>query len=180
MDTVADKKLYEGLFLVDSGQAAGDWDGTLGAIETVLKRADAQVVAMRKWSERRLAYDVDHKSRGTYILCYFKADGSRIAGIEKDVQLSDRIMRVLILSTEGRPAELLEQDITGKTAERQEAGDREAGKAPAPGPQAQEAQAKTEGEPPAAEQDVAAETDAAPDVEGQAPAADAQEPSQRI
>jgi small subunit ribosomal protein S6 len=105
--------LYEGMFLVDSAMAAADWDGTLGVIENVLKRADAEVVVMRKWDERRLAYEIDHKSRGTYILCYFKADTQRIAGIEKDVQLSEKVMRVLILTTEGRPAEMVERDIAG-------------------------------------------------------------------
>lgn len=110
---MAVKRLYEGMFLVDSAMAAADWEGTLGIIETVLKRADADVVVMRKWDERRLAYEIDHKSRGTYILCYFKADTQKIAGIEKDVQLSEKIMRVLVLGTEGRPAEMIEQDIAG-------------------------------------------------------------------
>jgi small subunit ribosomal protein S6 len=110
---MAVQRLYEGMFLVDSAMAAADWDGTLAIIENFLKRANAEVVVMRKWDERRLAYDIDRKSRGTYILCYFKADTQRIAGIEKDVQLSEKVMRVLILTTEGRPAEMVERDIAG-------------------------------------------------------------------
>lgn len=110
---MAARRLYEGMFLVDSALATADWDGMLAVIENILKRADAEVVAVRKWGERKLAYDIEHKSRGTYILCYFKADGRRIRGIEKDVQLNEKIMRVLILSTEKRPPELIEQDIAG-------------------------------------------------------------------
>ena len=85
------KRLYEGMFLVDSALAAADWDGTLEVINTILKRADAEVVGMRKWQERKLAYDIDHKTRGTYILTYFKADSQRIAGIEKDMLLSEKM-----------------------------------------------------------------------------------------
>lgn len=117
METVA-KRLYEGMFLVDSAQAAADWDGTLSVINTILKRADAEVVSMEKWQERKLAYDIDHKTRGTYILCYFKADGVRIAGIEKDVQLSEKVMRVLVLGTEKRPPEMIERDIKGELEEK--------------------------------------------------------------
>jgi small subunit ribosomal protein S6 len=106
-------RLYEGMFLVDSALATADWEGTLAVVENILKRAEAEVVAIRKWGERKLAYDIDHKSRGTYILAYFKADGRRIAGIEKDVLLSEKIMRVLILGTEKRPPELIEADIKG-------------------------------------------------------------------
>jgi len=116
LETVA-KRLYEGMFLVDSGLAAADWEGTVGVIENILKRADAEVVALRKWGERRLAFEIAHKSRGTYILSYFRADPQRIAGLEKDVQLSEKVMRVLVLGTEKRPADVLEADITGVTKE---------------------------------------------------------------
>jgi small subunit ribosomal protein S6 len=92
------KKLYEAMFLVDSTQAS-DWDKVVKIIETVLKRSDAEIVAIRNWAERKLAYDIDHKSRGAYALCFFRADGSSIPNIEKDVQLSEQILRVLILST---------------------------------------------------------------------------------
>ena len=99
------KKLYEAMFLVDSAQAASDWDGITGAIETILKRAEAEIVSMKKWDERRLAYDIQKKNRGTYILCYFRADGQKISAIERDVKLTERIMRVLILSAETRSQE---------------------------------------------------------------------------
>ena len=110
---MAVNRLYEGMFLVDSTLAAADWDGTLAMIENILKRADAEIVVLRKWDERRLAYDIEHKSRGTYILAYFKADTQRIGGIEKDVQLNEKIMRVLILTTEGRPQDVIDRDIAG-------------------------------------------------------------------
>jgi small subunit ribosomal protein S6 len=102
------------MFLVDSALATADWEGTLAFVENILKRADAEVVAIRKWGERKLAYDIDHKTRGTYIMAYFKADGRRITGIEKDVQLSEKIMRVLILGTEKRPPQMIEADIKGE------------------------------------------------------------------
>ena len=112
------KRLYEGMFLVDSAQAAADWEGTMSVIETILQRADAEVVAMRKWQERKLAYEIDHKTRGTYILTYFKADSQRIAGIEKDVLLSEKVMRVLVLGTEKRPESMLKRDISGEPEEK--------------------------------------------------------------
>lgn len=112
----ATKRLYEAMFLVDSAQAASDWDGTLAAVNNILKRADAEVVTLRKWGDKKLAYEIDHKSRGMYILCYFKAEGGRIPGIERDVQLSEKVLRVLILSTEGRPAEDIDRDIAGVSA----------------------------------------------------------------
>jgi small subunit ribosomal protein S6 len=131
LETVV-KRLYEAMFLVDSAQAAADWEGTLSVINNILQRADAEVVAIRKWQERKLAYDIDRKTRGTYILCYFKADGRRISGIEKDVQLSEKVMRVLVLTTEKRPPEMIERDITGVTEEKSPEAPGEAPKAEKP------------------------------------------------
>jgi ribosomal protein S6 len=112
------KKLYEAMFLVDSTQAS-DWDTVVKTIETVLKRSDAEIVAIRNWAERKLAYEIDHKTRGAYALCFFKADGSSIPNIEKDVQLSEQILRALILSTETREKRDIEKDMHGTQDEKQ-------------------------------------------------------------
>jgi small subunit ribosomal protein S6 len=87
----------------------------MGAIETVLKRADAEVLVRRKWSDRRLCYDMGKVTRGTYILCYFNADPLRIAGLEKDIRLSETILRSLILRADERPEGFNERDMAEKT-----------------------------------------------------------------
>ncbi len=120
MEAVVGKKLYEGMFLVDSAQAS-DWDATIATLEKVLERADAEDVSMSKWDERRLAYEINGKNRGTYILCYFRADGEKIREIEKAVQLSERVMRVLILSAEQMTAEDVEKDTPATRVEKEAA-----------------------------------------------------------
>lgn len=116
----ATTKLYEGMFLVDSTLAGSDWDGVIATIENILRRSQAEILSLKKWGERRLAYEIDHKSRGTYILCYFNADGNSIREIERAVKLSDRIMRVLILKVEKNMLQELEADIYGTAEQRQE------------------------------------------------------------
>jgi small subunit ribosomal protein S6 len=149
---MAVKRLYEGMFLVDSALATADWEGTVAFIENILKRAEAEIVVLRKWDERKLAYDVEHKSRGTYILTYFRADTQRIGGIEKDVQLSEKVMRVLILGTEDRPQEMIDRDIAGQPLQRERApGPQETAEGSGPG----ETGEGEEGEPVTEEEGVA-------------------------
>lgn len=119
MKTVTKKKLYEGMFLVDSARAGADWDGINAAIRKILGRAEAEIVSIRKWDDRRLAYEIKHVSRGTYILAYFRADGQNIQGIEKAVQLSEKILRVLILSAEHMTAEDMDKDTPATKAEKE-------------------------------------------------------------
>lgn len=119
METVAKKNLYEGMFLVDSAEAGTDWDGVVGTIRKMLEKAKAEIVSIRKWDDRRLAYDIRGVSRGTYIICYFRVDGQKIQDIEKSVQLSERIMRVLILNAEHMTAEDIEKDTPAARAEKE-------------------------------------------------------------
>ena len=107
------------MFLVDSAKAASNWEGVNAAIKKILDRAEAEIVSMRKWDDRKLAYTIRGTSRGTYILCYFKADGQKVQGIEKDVQLSENVIRVLILTTEQMTKEDIEKETPATKAEKE-------------------------------------------------------------
>ena len=115
------KKLYEGLFLVDSAEAAADWDGIITRIKNVLEKAGAEIVSMKKWDERKLAYEINGKARGTYILCYFRAGGESIQEIERQSKLSEQIIRVLILCADHiSQADIEEDALVGRTEKSQQ------------------------------------------------------------
>ena len=113
------KKLYEGMFLIDSAEAAKDWDGILEFINRTLTKAEAEIVSVRKWDERPLAYPIRRCVRGTYILTYFRSDGKKIHEIERDVQLSERIIRVLILRADHLTEDAIAKDTPATRVEKQ-------------------------------------------------------------
>jgi small subunit ribosomal protein S6 len=123
LKTTVNKKLYEAMFLVDSAEAASEWKKIESTIKRILKRADAEIVLLKKWDDRRLAYEIGGKSKGAYILCYFRADGRKNHDIERGVQLSERIMRVLILRADAVDEKDLETEAPAMPAEKQEAAE---------------------------------------------------------
>lgn len=112
------KRLYEALFLVDSAEAAADERGINEHIEKVFERNGAEIVSIRKWDERPLAYEIMGKHRGAYILVYFNSPSDKISSIEKDTQLSERIMRVLILRADRMTKEDMEKETPAAMAAR--------------------------------------------------------------
>ena len=96
MDT-ATKRLYEGLFLVDTALASSNWDGVSTEIKGIIEKRGGEVVDFKKWDERKLAYEVDDKTRATYILVYFNCVTDGISKIERDINLSENLMRAMIL-----------------------------------------------------------------------------------
>jgi small subunit ribosomal protein S6 len=103
---------YEGMFLFDPASAI-EWPNVEAEMNRLMERAQAQIVIMKKWDERRLAYEIRGRKRACYVLVYFRASGDRIAALERDVQLSEHILRCLIL----RVDHLTSDDEMKKVAE---------------------------------------------------------------
>ena len=89
--------IYEGMFVLDDKRANENWDGVTKEIRGLLEKHGARVYNLERWDERRLAYRIKGRSRGVYVLTGFLAPGTAITAIERDCQLSDTILRVLIL-----------------------------------------------------------------------------------
>jgi len=87
--------------------AIADLSGTIDHLKDILNRAEADVISIGKWDERRLAFDIKGNKRGVYIICYFRAPASRMAQFERDCNLSERIMRAMTLRADGVPDEVM-------------------------------------------------------------------------
>jgi small subunit ribosomal protein S6 len=99
---------YEGMFVLGTGGT--DFETTSEPIRNVLGRYQAEVLMLKCWDERRLAYDIHGHKRGLYALGFFKADPARVVDIEHDCQLDERFLRVLILRRDRLTAEEIERE----------------------------------------------------------------------
>ncbi|HNR99714.1 MAG TPA: 30S ribosomal protein S6 [Planctomycetota bacterium] len=93
--------VYEGMFVVDPADAAGDWEGLKQHIFQLVERLGGEIAHSERWPDRKLAYDLKGRRKGTHFLMYFKLDGSKIAELRREAQLSDRLLRVLIIQRNG-------------------------------------------------------------------------------
>ena len=93
-------KLYEGLFLFDANLAAKDWPGLEKHVGDLLQKNEADLVYSERWPDRKLAYEVKGCRKGTYFLTYFNAPGPAITTLHRDVQLSERVLRLMVLQNE--------------------------------------------------------------------------------
>jgi small subunit ribosomal protein S6 len=87
---------YEVMFLIGQAQAA-DLASVIEHIQEIFSRSGIEVIAMRKWDERRLAYEIKKQKRGLYILAYVKAPAKNMPQFERDTNLSEKILRVMVL-----------------------------------------------------------------------------------
>ena len=192
-----EKKTYEGMFLLDAGNP--DFDAATEPIRKVLDRNEAELLAIKPWDERRLAYDVGGRRRGLYVLTYFKAPAGRIAEITHDGELDERILRLLVLRRDNLTKEQIDADTPATSgmkraaarakaaAEKEQAAAAEKAEAPpakkAPAAKAATAEEKApakqaekpveEAEKPAEEAEKPAPQPESPDSQAEAPADEA-------
>jgi small subunit ribosomal protein S6 len=101
---------YEAMFLLNPATVP-DWADGEAEIRRLLDRAGAKILGIKRWDDRKLAYEIGGHKRGTYGLVFFEAEGDKIGPLERDAQLSESILRVLVLRAEGMTPELIEKAL---------------------------------------------------------------------
>lgn len=86
---------YEAMFVLSQAQAA-DFSAAVAHVRQLMEKHGATILALRKWDERRLAYEIKKQKRGIYLLAYFTGPADRMGEIERACNLSEGIIRVLI------------------------------------------------------------------------------------
>jgi len=97
MAQTTEARVYEAMFLVDPADAAV-WDDLSKHLAGILERHGGEIIGLTRWDERKLAYPVAARKRGTYVLSFFGLkNGDAVALIERDCQLSEKVLRALVL-----------------------------------------------------------------------------------
>lgn len=87
---------YETIFVVDPD--IGD-DAVKASVEkfTALIAANAEIGAVNEWGRRRLAYPINYKNDGYYVLVTFKSDSAFPAELDRIYNITDGIIRSIIV-----------------------------------------------------------------------------------
>lgn len=86
-------KHYELLTLVSGKYAEHELEPVTTMIEDTLRKHGALIQYTNSWGRRKLSYPIDHNFYGYYILTEFDGDPSIVNQVNKDITLSNEIMR---------------------------------------------------------------------------------------
>ncbi|MBL9125002.1 MAG: 30S ribosomal protein S6 [Planctomycetaceae bacterium] len=107
---------YECMLILDSNRYVRDQAGVSGQIAKFVEKCGGEMLVSRLWEERRLAYPIAGNRKGTYWLSYFKVESTQIPAIERECQLSESILRTLIIKIDPRITETLVKHALGEVA----------------------------------------------------------------
>jgi small subunit ribosomal protein S6 len=93
-DKVVKVNSYEAMFLF--GPAGADGEKAIAISRGIVEKHGGTISVIKKWDERKLAYEIGKNKRGTYVIAFFTASGPAITALERDVKLSEEVLRVLV------------------------------------------------------------------------------------
>jgi small subunit ribosomal protein S6 len=91
------------MFLLDNQAVRAGWRQAKAAVTDVLAKHGARVATARRFDERRLAYTIKGKKRGTYLLAYYEIDPAGTDGLRHELDLSETVLRYIQIGAESVP-----------------------------------------------------------------------------
>ena len=92
---------YEVMYILDTtleDQARQDLINRFAAVVTA---NGGQVDRIDEWGKRRLAYAIDYKTEGYYVLMYNTAPAELPREMERNLKIADAVLRYLVIRFEG-------------------------------------------------------------------------------
>jgi len=91
------RNVYEAMFILDSNRFGRDPDGISGQLADMIQKAGGEILVSRLWEERRLAYPIKGQRKGTYWLIYLRLDSLQLAGLRRQFDITETLLRFLFL-----------------------------------------------------------------------------------
>lgn len=89
-------KKYEMLLILSTEIADETKDAIIAKFENVIKNVGGTVEKVDKWGAKKLAYPINYKTEGYYVLMTFESSVEAIAELKRVARITDGILRRLI------------------------------------------------------------------------------------
>ena len=86
---------YETLYVLKPTLTDEETAANIAKIEAILVREGAEILATNNMGMRKLAYPVEKNERGVYTIVYFKAEGTIINELERNLKFNEEVIKYL-------------------------------------------------------------------------------------
>jgi small subunit ribosomal protein S6 len=88
---------YETLVIVNPEIGDGEIAKTIDIVQDVIVSGGGTILKIEKWGKRQLAYEIQRKREGYYVLLYFTAPTDALIELNRRFKLADAILRSMVL-----------------------------------------------------------------------------------
>ncbi len=103
MATKEDMHLYEGMYILNASLSDDARQKALEKITNGITKRSGELFKVFDQGRKKLAYEIDKKREGFYILLYFKVPASAVTEMWREYHLNEDLIRFLTLRIETVP-----------------------------------------------------------------------------
>jgi len=117
---LAEKRIYEVVFIIDPSADDEEVMKLSEAVQKIVTSHNGAITKTEVMGKRQLAYEINHKREGTYVLLEIEGSGAEIAELERRMRVNDRILRYITVRVDEdrRRADKLKERRARKAAKR--------------------------------------------------------------
>ncbi|CAA6798897.1 MAG: SSU ribosomal protein S6p [uncultured Sulfurovum sp.] len=86
---------YETLYVLKPTLTDEETAANIAKIEEILVKNGAEILATNNMGMRKLAYPVEKNERGVYTIVYFKAEGTIVSELERNLKFNEEVIKYL-------------------------------------------------------------------------------------
>lgn len=94
---MADKRTYEVVFIIDPTVGDDEVMRLSEAVQKIITGQGGTITKTEIMGKRQLAYEINHKKDGTYVLLEVEGSGAEIAELERRMRVNDQILRYMTI-----------------------------------------------------------------------------------
>lgn len=111
---------YETVFILTPVLSAEQMKETVEKFKTLLTSNNAELLNEENWGLKKLAYPIEKKTTGFYILFEFKAEPTLIKKLETEYRRNERVIRYLTVKLEKYAAQYAEKRRNKKATQKED------------------------------------------------------------
>lgn len=92
---------YEVMYVIDAALEDSARIELIDRFSDLVKKNGGEIDRVDEWGKRRLAYAINYKTEGYYVLMYIKAPSELPKELERNFQINDKVLRSLVIRYEG-------------------------------------------------------------------------------
>jgi small subunit ribosomal protein S6 len=94
---VARLKPYEIMVILDPEADEAQIGSVVDRITEIVSRHGGEISSVDRWGRSKLAYEIERKAEGFYLVVRFTGDSEALAELERVLSLADEVMRFKVV-----------------------------------------------------------------------------------
>ncbi len=90
-------RVYEATMILNPEMEEEQLTQVQDKFSEIITKTGAEIVNVENWGKRRLAYEINGKTEGVYVIYRFNSDTDTANTLKRDFAISDHVIKAMII-----------------------------------------------------------------------------------